>query len=95
MKTSTTYYPQTDGQLKIVNKAIIQVARAYKGEGNEWWSKISEIQLRLNSHYNTSRGNNPFVTVLGFDPKLGLDTFPYTIHKYQPTTEPHNATSQA
>ena len=58
-------------------------------------SKIPEIQLRLNSHHNGSKRNNPFVTVLGFDAKPGLDTFPYPIKNYQPATERHNATSQA
>ena len=33
--------------------------------------------------------------MLGFDAKLGLHTFPYTINKYQPATERHEATSQA
>ena len=58
-------------------------------------SKIPEIQLRLYSRYNPSKGNNPFVIVLSFDAKLGLHTFPYSINKYQPTTECHNAMSQA
>ena len=58
-------------------------------------SKIRDIQLRLNSHNNSSRRNNPFVTVLGFDTKLGLDTFPYPTNNYQPATERHDATSQA
>ena len=45
-------------------------------------------------HYNTYYRNNHFVTVLGFDENLGLDTFPYPINKYQTATEHHNATSQ-
>ena len=90
LEPSTAYHPQTDGQSEIVNKGIIQVAKACKAEGNEWLSKIPEIQLRLNSRYNTSRRNKPFVTVLGFDAKLGLHTIPYPINKYQTATEPHN-----
>ena len=92
---TTAYQPQTDSQLEIVNKEIIQVARACKAEGNTWLSKIPEIQLRLNSSYNTSRRNNPFITVLGFDAKLGLDIFPYHIKQYQTATERNNAASQA
>ena len=94
MEASTAYYPQTDDQSEIVYKEIIQVARACKAEGNEWLSNIQEIQLRFNSHYNASRRNNPCVIVLGLDTKLGLDTCPYPINKYQPVTERHNATSQ-
>ena len=78
-----------------MNKEIIQVARTCKAEGNEWLSKIPEIQLRLNLRYNGSRRNNPFVTVLYFDTKLGYNTFPYPINKYQPATESHDATTQA
>ena len=78
-----------------MNKEIIPLTRVCKAEGNEWLSKILGIQLWLNSRYNTSRRNNHFVTVLGFDDKLGLDIFPYLINKYQPATERHNATWQA
>jgi hypothetical protein len=95
LEPSTAYHPQTDGQSEIVNKEIIQVARACKAEGDEWLTKIPEIQLKLNSRYNASRRNNPFVTVLGFDAKLGLDSFPYPINNYQPASERHNTTSQA
>ena len=93
LEPSTAYHPQTDGQSEIVNKEIMQVARACKGEGNKWLSKILEIQLRLNSRYNASCRNNLFITVLGFDAKLGRDTFPYPINKYQTATERHNTTS--
>ena len=58
-------------------------------------SKIREIQLRLNLHYNASRRNNHFAIVLGFDAKLGLNTFPYPINKYQSATQCHKASSQA
>ena len=73
---------------------MTQVTRACKAEGNEWLSKILEIQLRLNLHYNAFRKNNPFVIVLSFDAKLGLDSFPYFINNYQPVTEYYNTTSQ-
>ena len=84
-----------DSQFEIMNKEIIQVARAWKAEGNEWLRKIPDIQLRLNSCYNASRRKNPLVTVLGFDAKLGHDTFPHPINRYQPATGRHNAASQA
>ena len=95
MEPSTAYHAQTDGQSEIVNKEIIQVARACKAEGNEFWSTIPEIQLRLNWHYNAFQGNNPLVTVLGFNTNLGLDIFPYCISKYQSATERHDAFCQA
>ena len=95
LEASTAHNSQMDGQSEIVNKEIIQVARACKAEANAWLSKIQEIQLRLNSCYNASRRNNPFVTILAFDAKLRLYTFPYPINKYQLVTDSYNATSQA
>ena len=95
MEISTAYHTQTDSQSEVITQEMIQVAKACKAEGNKWLSKIPEIQLRLNLRYNASRRNNPFITVLDFDTKLGLNTFPYSINKYQPATECHNATSQA
>ena len=49
--------------------------------------------LTLNSCYDPSRRNNPFVTVLGWDVKLKVDIFPYLINQCQPATEQHYATS--
>ena len=95
LEPSTVYYSQMDRQLDIRNKETIQVARACKLEGNIWLSKTPEIQLRLNLYHNASRRYNHVVTVLGFDAKLGLDTFPHTISNYQPVIEHYNATSQA
>ena len=43
------------------------MARACKVEGNEWLSKIQELQLIWNLRYSVSRADNPFVMVLGFD----------------------------
>ena len=83
-----------DGQWEIVNKQIIQGASGCKVGGNEWLSKIRKIQLRLTSQYNASHRNNPFETLLSFDAKLKLDTFPYHINKCQTATERHNAISQ-
>ena len=78
-----------------MNIQIIEIARVYKAEGNEFLSQIQEIQLRLNSCYNASCRNNLFVTVLDLNDNLGLNTFPYPINNYQPATLRHTAESQA
>ena len=92
---STRYHPETDSQSEIVNEEIKQVAKACKREGNRWLSKILEIQHGLNLHYNASGRHNHFITILVFDGKAGLDTFPYPINKDQTATERNNATSQS
>ena len=71
----------------------MQVTKPCKTERNKWLSKIPEFPLRLNTRYYASYWKYPFATVLGFDGRLGLDTFPYPFHKHQPTTERHNAKS--
>ena len=93
LEPSTIYYAQTDSQLEIKNKEIIQVVRGCKAERNEWLSKILDFQLKLNSNSNVSRRNNPFVIVLDFHNRLGLLTFPYLINKYQPGLELCNSIS--
>ena len=84
-----------ESQSEIIDKEIIQVVRGCEAEGGEWLNKILEIQFKLNSWCCPSRRNNLFVTVLGFDPKLGLHTIPYAINKYQSAIERHNIASQA
>ena len=82
LEPSILYHLQTYDPLEIANKEILQVARACKEQENSRLSKILKIQLRLNSPYNTSRRNSPFAIDLGFDTKLELDPFPYTIYCY-------------
>jgi len=62
-------------------------------EGNEWLHKLSEIQLKLNSRDNTASQHIPFLTLLGFEAKLGPFSFPYPINPYTPAEERHLDTS--
>jgi len=94
LEPSTAYHPQTDGQSEIANKVILQVARVCKVEGNEWLHKLSEIQLKLNSHDNTARQHSPFFSLLDFEAKLGAFFFPYPITSYSPVKERHLGTSR-
>ena len=94
MKPSATYHPQTDGQAEITNKAILQGARAYKLEGNQWLHKLSEIQPKLDSQDNTARLQSSFFSLLGFEAKLGPFFFPYPITPYTPVEERHLDTSR-
>jgi len=94
LERSTAYHPRTDSQSEISNKAILQAARTCKVEGNEWLHKLSEIQPKVNSRDNTVRQHSPFVSLLGFEAKLGPSSFPYSTTPYTPTEERHLDTSR-
>jgi len=94
LEPSTAYHPQMDSQSEIATKAILQVARAYKVECNEWLHKLSEIQLKLNSRDNTTRQHSLFFSLLGFEAKLGVASFPHPITPYNPAEERHRDTSR-
>ena len=79
----------------MVNKEIIDIARASEEDKNKCWSKIPEMQRRWNLCFKASYCNTPFVTILGIDNKSALDIFPYAINKYQSATKCHNAYLQA
>ena len=93
LEPSTSYRLQADGQTEIVNKEILQVARACKAEGDEWLQKIPEIQLKLNSRYNAARRNYPFFASFGFDVNIRLSSLPHLVNHYVPHEERHTTTS--
>jgi len=94
LEPSTTYYPQTNSQSEIANKAILQDARACNVDGNEWLHKLSKINLKLNSRDKTVTQHSPFFSLLGFEVKLGPSSFPYPITPYTYTEERHLNTSR-
>jgi len=89
LEPSTIYHPQTDIQLEIANKAILQAAWACKVGGNEWLYKILQIQLKLNSRNNTVKQQSPFFLLSGLEAKLGPYSFPSLINPYTATEEHH------
>jgi len=94
LEPSTACHPQTDSQSEIANKAILQAARVCKVERNKWLPKLSEIQLKLNSQYNTARQHSLFFSLLGFEAKLGPSSFPYPITPHTTAEERHLNTSR-
>ena len=89
LEPSTAYQQQTDGQTEIVNKEVVTIVRACELEGDQWVKKLPEIQLKLNSRYNSSRGSSPFHTVYGFTPRFGLAQMPYPVNKIVADTDRH------
>ena len=93
MELSTAYDPQTNGQSEFANKAILQAARVCKVEGNEWLHKPFKIQLKLNFRDNTTKQYSSFLSIIGFEPKLGPSYFPYLSTPYTPAEERYLDTS--
>ena len=51
--------------------------------------KLPEVQLKLNSRYNSSRGSSLFHTLHGFTPRLGLAQMPYARNQIVADTDRH------
>ena len=89
LEPSTAYHQQTDGQTEIVNKEVVTIVRACKLEGDQWVKKLPQIQLKLNSRYNSSRGSSPFHTLYRFTPKFGQAQMLYPLNKIVADTARH------
>ena len=84
---STSYHPETDGQTEIVNKAILQIQRAYALENISWIRATPKIQMALNSRIDSSKKMSPFKALYGFEPKLGSNILPIPGPFYNPNHE--------
>jgi len=93
LELSTACHSQTDGLSENANKANLQAVRKCKVEGNEWWYKLSEIQLKLNLHDNTARQHSLLFSLLGFEVKIGPSSFIYLITPYTPAEERYHDSS--
>ena len=89
LKPSTAYQQQTDGQTEIVNKEVVTIVRACQLEGDQGVKKLPEIQLKLNSRCNSSRGSSPFHTLYEFTPRFGQAQMPYPLDKIVVHTDRH------
>jgi len=74
LKMSTTFHPQIDGQIDMVNRIVIQLLRGYCGKHPKLWDEhLCYVQHAYNhaKHYSTRR--SPFETCFGFTPRSPLD----------------------
>ena len=80
-ESSTAYPQQTDGQTEIINDEVVTIVRACELEADQCVKKLPEIQLKLNSRYNSSRGSAGFDTLYGFTTRFGQAQMPYPGNK--------------
>ena len=62
---------------------------AHELEGTAWLTAAPELQTQMNSRVSKSRGQSPFVTLYGFQPKVSSTELPSPIPVYSDTAQRH------
>ena len=78
---SMAFYPQIDGQTKVVNHSLDNLLRCLVGKANRNWDSIlPTAQLAYNSSINRSICASPFEVMHGYTPRKPLDLLPMSPH---------------
>ena len=89
LERSRAYQQQTDSQTEIVNTVVVTIVRACELEGDQWVKNLPEIQLKLNSSYNSSRSSSAFHTLYGFRATFSQEQMPYPLNKIVAESDRH------
>ncbi|RDY10284.1 hypothetical protein CR513_05222, partial [Mucuna pruriens] len=77
---STTYHPQTDKQIKVVNRTLGQLLRCFVKRSLKDWEKwIPHVEFAYNRVLNTTTSYSPFKLAYGFNPLSSPNLFPLPI----------------
>ncbi|MCI20349.1 retrotransposon protein, partial [Trifolium medium] len=69
LRMSTTYHPQSDGQTKIMNKALQQFLRSFvHNKPKEWGKYLHWAEWHYNTSVHIATGITPFQLVYGKPP---------------------------
>ena len=79
---TSIYQPESDGQTERKNEEISEMFAAAQLEGDDWITAAPKIQAKVNASQNKSRGESPFFTLYGFQPKLSSSERPHPIPIY-------------
>ena len=69
-KVTSTYHSESDGRTDRRNEEISEMFAAAQLEGEHRITAAPKIQPNVNARQNKSRGQSPFFTLYGFQPKL-------------------------
>jgi len=71
---STTFHPQTDGQIEVVNMMIVHILRMYNSKHARIWEEsLPYVQHNYNQALHSLTGHNPFQVGFGFQPLCPID----------------------
>ena len=85
LKFSTTFHPQTDGQIEVVNHMLVHALHIQFACSKQWDKYLHIIQHSYNRATHSSIGCSPFEACLGFQP-----TSPSELHlAFEPHGTPH------
>jgi hypothetical protein len=80
LEKSTFFHPQTDGQTKVVNRAVIHLLQGYCNKHPKLWhEQFYYVQDVYNYSIHSSTLRSPFETCFGYSFKSPLD---FTFGKY-------------
>jgi hypothetical protein len=71
---STTFHPQTDSQIEVVNQMIVHILNMYNSKHPRTWDEsLPYVQHSYNRDLHSSTNHNPFQVGLGFQPLCTID----------------------
>ena len=83
LRMSTSFHPQTQGQVERMNSVFEQVMRCTVhelGEPRNWDDLVPFIEFSVNSQPNRSTGYSPFYLTYGYHPVTPIDLLKSTDH---------------
>ena len=71
---STTFHPQIDGQIEVINRMIVHILPMYHSKHPcTWDDSLPYVQHSYNQALHSSTGHSPFQVGLGFQPLCPID----------------------
>ena len=81
LKFLTTYHPQTDGQMEVVNWSLGNLLRSLVGDNLITWDLvIPRAEFAYNASATRTAGMSPFEVAHGLVPRKPLDLVPVDPH---------------
>ena len=74
LRLSTAYYPQSDGQTKVMNRVLEQYLRCFvHSQPTAWFRYLALAEWNYNTSLHSSSGLTPFEIIYGKPPPTVLD----------------------